>query len=90
MIAFSCAGRSHAICSELNPEYDVPYIPMFPSHQAWSASQSITDGQVLLLAGRVLVGRVATRRAGAAQVEATDGVPVLVAEPDVLGRGTTT
>ncbi len=41
--ALSAGGRSHAICSELNPEYDVPHIPTLPSHHGWSASQPITS-----------------------------------------------
>ena len=39
--------------------------------------------QVGLLDGRVLVGRVAARRPGAAQVEAANGVAVVVTQPDV-------
>ena len=27
---------------ELNPEYDVPYMPTEPEHQSWSASHAIT------------------------------------------------
>ncbi len=41
-IAFSAGGRSQAICSELNPEYDVPHMPTLPSHHSWAASQAMT------------------------------------------------
>ena len=46
--------------------------------------------QVGLLLGRVLVGRVARRRAGAAHVDAADGVPEPVAQVLVARRRTTT
>ena len=43
MIAFSAGGRSHATCSELKPEYDVPYMPTAPVHHGCSASQAMTS-----------------------------------------------
>ena len=42
MIAFRAGGRSIASWIELNPEYDVPYIPTEPVDQSRVASQSIT------------------------------------------------
>jgi hypothetical protein len=40
--ALSSGGRSHAICNELKPEYDVPYMPTLPSHHSWAANQAMT------------------------------------------------
>ena len=68
--AFSAGGRSAASCSELKPEYDVPYMPTAPVHQAWFASHCDHLAQVALLLLRVLVGGQAVGRAGAADVDA--------------------
>ena len=45
-------------------------MPTVPSDHGWVASQSITVGQVGALDARVLVGRDALARAGAAHVDA--------------------
>ena len=45
MTAFSCGGFSQAICSELKPEYEVPYMPTLPSHQPCSASHPMTSAR---------------------------------------------
>ena len=84
MIALSAGGRAAARCSELNPLYDVPYIPTDAAAPRLVGDPGDHLGQVALLLGRVFVGRDAVRRAGAAQVDPDHGIAVVVAQPLVL------
>ena len=79
----SSGTPSAAMCSELNPEYDVPNIPTRPLDHGCVASHSMTGAQVGALGVGVLVGGRPARRAGAAQVETADREAGLVGEPDV-------
>ncbi len=45
MMAFSAGGWSAATCSELNPLYEVPYMPTEPFDHSCSASHAMTISQ---------------------------------------------
>ena len=47
----SSGASSHAICSELKPEYDVPNMPTRPLHHSCAASQATTSTRSACSAG---------------------------------------
>ncbi len=86
MIAFRAGGRSAATWSELNPEYEVPYMPTLPFDHSCSASHAIVATWSWSSAVGVLVDGVALGRTGAADVGSADREVPLVTQPAVDRR----
>ena len=89
-IAFRAGGRRTASCSELKPEYEVPYMPTAPVDQRLGGQPGDHLGEIGLLLGRVLVGGDAAGGARAPHVDPGHGEAALVGQAHVLaevGRG---
>ena len=82
--AFSAGGRRAASCSELKPEYDVPYMPTLPFDHGWSASQAMTSARSDCSSGGYSSVAMPAGRPRAPHVDPGDGEAALVGQPHVL------